>query len=332
VPSDALRHPRLAAKQGDNHPVSLPPDGDAPIAALADRQHAVVAYRQLVALGYSHEAIKTRIATGRLHPIYKGVYAVGHRTLTREGRWMAAVLAYGPNAVLSHRSAAALWDLRPVPATKIDVTVPGTSRKSRRHVRVHRARRLDPEDVTEIDGIPVTTLARTLIDLAAVVYPETLVKAIEASERQQRFDLTAIDAAIARAPTRKGVKRTRRALAAYRPPPTTKSRLERDVLKRLHARGMPEPLINTLVHDQEADLYWRQARLIVELDGTPYHRSPRELARDRAKDVTWQRNGEAVLRFTDDQLEEDMDAAIDAITALYEQRRLRPPQPRATRA
>jgi len=242
---------------------------------------------------------------------------------------MAAVLAYGPTAVLSHRSAAALWGLRADPATRIDVTVPGSSRKSRGHIRVHRARRLDPEDVTVIDGIPVTSLPRTLIDLAAVVYRETLIKVIEASERRELFDLEAIDNAIARVPTGKGVKRLRSALAAYRPPPTTKSRLERDVLKRLHARGVPEPHINSIVHGEEADLHWPNARLVVELDGAPYHRSPRELARDRRKDVIWRRNDELVLRFTDDQLEENMDGAIGDIVALYERRRLRRPRPRA---
>jgi hypothetical protein len=220
-----------------------------------------------------------------------------------------------------------LWELRPTSPAKVDVTVPGTSRKSRPKIRVHRTRRLDPADIITIDGIPVTSLARTLIDLAGVTHPETLVKAIEASERLERFDLNAIDAAIARAPTRKGVKRLRRALAAYRPPPTTKSGFERRVLKRLHAEGVPEPHINSIVHGEEADLHWPAARLIVELDGTPYHRSPRELARDRRKDVVWHRNGELVLRFTDEQVEADMDGAIADITTLY-RRRLRPPQPR----
>jgi very-short-patch-repair endonuclease len=310
----------LAANKRAIHAYSLPLDGDRPIAALADEQHGVVEHCQLVDRGYTREAIRHRVESGRLHPRYRGVYTVGHRTLTREGHLMAAVLAYGPNAVLSHRSAAALWGLRPDGGMKFDVTVPGTSRKQRPKIRVHRARRLHPADVTVVDNIPVTSLARTLIDLAAVVHPTTLVKAIEASERLELFDLTGIDAAIARAPTRKGVRRLRTALAAYRPPPTTKSRLERDTLKRLHARGMPEPHINSSVHGEEADLHWPNARLIVELDGAPYHRSPRELARDRRKDAIWTRHGEAVLRFTDERLETDMTGAISDVIAVYEQR------------
>jgi hypothetical protein len=257
------------------------------------------------------------VASGWLHAVHKGVYAVGYRKLTTHGRWMAAVLAYGPTAVLSHRSAAALWGIRPVPAGKIDVIVPGTSRKNRPRIRVHRARRLDPEDVTVRDGIPVTTLERTLVDLAAVAYHETVVKAIEASERLELFDLRAIEETIARAPTRKGVRRLNRALAAYRPPPTTKSGLERRVLRELHKAGLPEPRINALLHGEEPDLYWPEARLVVELDGSPYHRSPRELARDRRKDALLTRHGESVLRFTDERLEHDMEGAIADVVALY---------------
>jgi very-short-patch-repair endonuclease len=206
----------------------------------------------------------------------------------------------------------------PNPATtKVDVTVPGTSRKSRAKIRVHRARRLDPEDVTEIDGIPVTSLGRTLIDLAAVVHLETLVRAVEASERLELFDLNAIDAAIARGPTRRGVRALRKALAAYRPPPTTRSGLERRFLKALHAHGLPEPHINTLVNGQDVDLHWPAARLVVELDGSPYHRSPRELRRDRLKDSILTRCGETVLRFTDDRLETDFDGAIHDVIVVY---------------
>jgi hypothetical protein len=255
-----------------------------------------------------------------LHPVHQGVYAVGHRKLTVHGRWMAALLACGPGAVLSHRVAAALLDLLYYGGTRIDLTVPVRGRRSRPGIRVHSTAALHPDDVTTVNGIPVTSVSRTLVDLAAILHPDRLIKAIEASERQQNFDLYAIDAAIARAPTRKGVRRLRIALAAYRPPPTTKSGLERRALKRLHAAGIPEPHINTLVNDEEADLHWPHARLIVELDGTPYHRSPRELARDRRKDVIWQRHGHAVLRFTDDQLETDMDGAIEDIIALYRQR------------
>jgi hypothetical protein len=160
-------------------------------------------------------------------------------------------------------------------------------------------------------------VARTLIDLAAVVHRDRVVKAIEASERLELFDLRAIDDAIARAPTRKGVRSLKRALAAYRPPPTTKSGLERGVLRELYEAGLPEPRINTLLHGVEPDLYWPEARLVVELDGSPYHRSPRELARDRRKDALLTCHGETVLRFTDERLEQDMEGAIADVVALY---------------
>jgi very-short-patch-repair endonuclease len=222
--------------------------------------------------------------------------------------------------VLSHRNAAALLALLPYSGNKIDVTVPVRGRRSRPGVRVHSTTVLHPADVTAVDGIPLTSVARTLIDLAAILHTDRLVKAIEASERLQLFDLNAIDAAIARGPTRKGVRRLHDVLTAYRPPPSTKSGDERRFLMKLHDAGLPEPHINTIVHGEEADLHFPHAHLIVELDGTPYHRSPRELARDRRKDAIWTRHGEAVLRFTDERLETDMTGAIADVIAVYEQR------------
>jgi hypothetical protein len=291
--------------------------GDALIAAIAERQHGVVARWQLLALGFGSRAIESRVKLRRLHSIHLGVYAVGHRKLTVQGRWMAAVLACGPGAVLSHRSAAALLGLLPYSGSRINVTVPARGRRSRPGIWVRTTTRLTAADVTTVDGIPVTSVVRTLIDLAAVVHRDRVVKAIEASERLELFDLRAIDDAIARAPTRKGVRNLKRALAAYRPPPTTKSGLERRVLKELHKAGLPEPLINALLHGEEPDLYWPEARLVVELDGSPYHRSPRELARDRRKDALLTRHGETVLRFTDERLEHDMEGAIADVVALY---------------
>jgi very-short-patch-repair endonuclease len=299
---------------------------DRPIAELAEQQHGVVAYWQLVELGYQRRAIQHRLALGRLIRIYKGVYAVGYRKLTQKGHWMAAVLASGKGAVLSHRSAAALWQLRPPPATKTEVTVPVRGRRSQKPICIYSTTVLDKADIDTLDAISVTSVARTLIDLAAVVYPTTLIKAIEESERRERFDLNAIDAAIARSPTRKGVKALTTALKTYRPPPTTNSHLERDFLKAVHRAGLPEPRINTLLYGEEADIYWPQAHLAVEIDGSQYHHSPRELERDRLKDALWQRHGEQILRLTDNRLESDFDGAIADTLALYD-RGLR--QPRA---
>jgi predicted transcriptional regulator of viral defense system len=143
------------------------------IAELADRQHGVVATWQLVALGLTHDEVRYRARIGRLHRMYRGVYAVGYRKLTPKGHRMAAVLAYGPEAVLSHQTAAAQWDIG-YPSAKFHVTTP-TSRRSRPKIRAHRAV-LHPEDLTVKDGIPVTSVARTLLDLAATFSHERLAR------------------------------------------------------------------------------------------------------------------------------------------------------------
>src|SRR4051812_25632030 len=156
---------------------SRPRSPDAAVAALAGRQHGVVARRQLAALGLRSAAIDRRVAAGRLHPIHRGVYAVGHTVLALRGRWMAAVLAAGPEAVLSHRAAAALWAIRP--GTWIEVTAPHAPR--RRGIVGHRGT-VAPDERTVRDGIPVTTVARTLLDLAAILEPRLLERAMDEAE------------------------------------------------------------------------------------------------------------------------------------------------------
>ncbi len=144
---------------------------DVRIARLAEHQHNLVSLTQLRAVGLGRAAVAKRAASGRLHRIHQGVYAVGHARLTREGRWMAAVLAYGRSARLSHRSAAALWSLRPDNRPKTDVLVAARSARSRPGIDVHASVTLTPADCAVVDGIPCTTVARTLLDLAEVVDP-----------------------------------------------------------------------------------------------------------------------------------------------------------------
>jgi hypothetical protein len=140
------------------------------IAALARRQHGVVHHRQLIALGLSRQTIQRRVAARRLHPVHRGVYAVGHSRLTLRGRWIAAVLACSPGAALSHRDAGHLRNLRHSQNARIEVTVPAAAHPRRPGLRVHRTT-LAPENLTIVDGIPVTSLARTLLDLAAILKP-----------------------------------------------------------------------------------------------------------------------------------------------------------------
>ncbi len=225
------------------------------IAALAERQHGVVAVWQLLELGLSRGAIQYRVSIGRLHLVHRGVYAVGHRKLTRHGHWMAAVLAYSPDAVLSHRSAAALWAIGQS-SYKIDVTTPH-SKRHRRTIRAHTSR-LDPEDHTTHDGIPVTSVARTIFDLAAQISDTALTRLIEESDRRELFDLRALDRAIARRPRTTGVVRLNQVLAAYRGTADTRSNLERGFRALIADAELPEPQFNVLVAGVPVDVWWPQ--------------------------------------------------------------------------
>jgi predicted transcriptional regulator of viral defense system len=155
-------------------------DVEAAIARLARLQHGRVARRQLIAIGLAPDTIDYRLRRFRLHVVYRGVYAVGHDVPTREGNWMAAVLAGGVAAVLSHRDAAALWGFRPAARSRIDVTTP-RRQHPRRGIQFHRSS-LPSDEVTINDGIPVTTVPRTLFDLAAVLRPRQVERALNEAE------------------------------------------------------------------------------------------------------------------------------------------------------
>jgi predicted transcriptional regulator of viral defense system len=195
------------------------------IAELAGRQHGLVSRLQLRELGLNRYAISRRVASGILHPLHAGrVYGVSLAPLSMRARYLAAVMACGPRAALSHRSAADLWGLRPN-ATRIEVSVPQECGGAER-VQVHRTRMLAPQDFTVNDGIPVTSVARTLLDLSAVVKAPDLATAIDRAERRRIFDLHAVAEVLDRARGRRGAMALRRAIAAYEPS-TQKSKLER---------------------------------------------------------------------------------------------------------
>jgi predicted transcriptional regulator of viral defense system len=180
------------------------PHVDALISEIAELQHGLITLLQLLALGLSRSAVSKRTRAGRLHRIHRGVYAVGRPSLTQRGRWMAAVLACGPRALLSHRSAAALHGLRPDNRAKIDVTLPGSSVRSRRGIEVHKSTTLTAADVTTVDGIPCTTVARTLVDLGDEIDRPAVEHAVGQSEVLGLFDGQAVDAALERAGPRRG--------------------------------------------------------------------------------------------------------------------------------
>jgi predicted transcriptional regulator of viral defense system len=263
--------------------VSTTPTRDARIAALASVQHGVVSRRQLLEVGLDRFAIARRIRAGRLHPIHRGVYAVGHPTLTREARYLAAVLACGDGAVLSHRSAAALWGLVPSGAASIEVTVPLPSGfRSTEAIRVHRSRR--PTESTTRAAVPVTTPARTLADLAETATARALEKAVEVAEQQRLLDAVEIAAVAADRPGRAGPRRLVRVLETHDTDHTTRSELEDAFLELCDRHGIPRPAVNARVAGYEVDFCWPAERLIVETDGFRFHGSRRAFAADRARD------------------------------------------------
>jgi hypothetical protein len=226
--------------------------------ALAARQHGVVSHAQLIGLGLGNASITERVRTGRLHRLHRGVFAVGHTSLTVKSRWMAAVLALQPDAVLSHRSAAALHGLRPSSNPSVDVLIPRRSGPSKRDgIGVHRTTTLPASERTEVDGIHVTSWARTLLDLAAVVNQQSVAKALERSEELRLFDFPTLAALVDRHPGHQGIGKLRRALVLYEP--RSKSELQRLFRKLCDDHGLPRPEEEQDIGDRE-----QEARMVVD--------------------------------------------------------------------
>jgi hypothetical protein len=271
---------------------------------LAARQHGVVSRGQLLHLGYSEQRIKTLVAEGALLRVHRGVYAVGHRRLTLKGRWLAAVLGCGDGARLSHRDAAMLWDLRRTSSGLIHVTAAGTHRLD--GVDCHRTRHPDRLGTTLIDAIPVTSLERTLLDLAADEPHQRTVALLEAAERRRLLDGRTIRAEIDESPGHRGTARLARALAEVADePPDLRSGLEASFLALTRGAGLPDPATNVVVAGVPVDAYWPQYKLVVEVDGWRWHRSRRSFEEDRRRTNRLQLAGLTVLRFTDTQIAND---------------------------
>jgi very-short-patch-repair endonuclease len=268
-------------------------------------------------LGYGASAIRRRLEAGRLHRVYRGVYAVGHRRLSLKGRWMAAVLACGPKAVLSHRAGAALWDLRSIPSGPIDITVPGRTRRGQTGIRVHNVRRLHPADRATRDGIPVTAVPRTLLDYAEVAGKQQLRHALDAAVRMEVLDGRALDALLARCLGRRGRRLVKAAVAELRgPAPWTQSELERAFLALIREDGLPEPRTNVMVAGYLVDMWWPEERLVVELDGYRFHKSRKQFEEDRLKDAKLLLEDCRVLRVTQRRVQYDREALLGDVEAL----------------
>jgi Protein of unknown function (DUF559)/Transcriptional regulator, AbiEi antitoxin len=288
---------------------------DRRIAALAGEQHGVASRAQLTKLGLTTNELDRRVANGRLHLVHRGVYAVGHRVLSREGRWMAATLATG--GVLSHATAAAAWEMLPLGGGAIHVTVPGDpGRNCRAGVRVHRSATLDTTDTTTYREIPITAPLRTLLDVAAVLNGRRLEQVLDRAERH--LDFAELRRHLEAHPSRPGSPSLRAVLSDYAVGSiVTRSELEEMFLRLCDDYGLPRPEVNVRVEGLECDFVWRDARLIVEVDGYAFHRH--RFAADRERDVVLKLAGWEVLRFAYEHIERRADWVAMAI-----ERRLAP--------
>jgi Protein of unknown function (DUF559)/AbiEi antitoxin C-terminal domain len=300
---------------------------DVAIGALAGRQYGVVARRQLVGLGLSLDAIDHRVECGRLLRLHRGVYAVGHRKLTGLGVWMAAVLAAGPGAVLSHRSAGALWGVRAWSGRRVEIAVP-RRRRVRDGLVLHETQ-LPEDERDEHEGIPVTTPARTLLDLAAVLDKHQLARAAERAEALRLGSRTTLQELLDRYPRRPGTPTLRRLIDQQRiVAATTANGLERDFLTFLDANQLPRPLVNESVDPQTTpDFRWTDQRLIVELDGFETHGTRAAFERDRARDRRLMAQGWRVARVTKRQLDDEPQQIAEELRTLLRSATTAAPSP-----
>jgi Protein of unknown function (DUF559) len=233
---------------------------------------------------------------------------------------MAAVLACGQGALLSHRSAAALWGIRPTRHRLIDVTTP-RRRRPRKGIALHLVRELNPKDCAVVEGIPITTVARTLLDLAEVVREDGLVRAVEQAEQMRLFDLRTVEELIGRSRGRRGTSSLRSVLSVYHDQPqVTRSELERRFLRLCGDAGLPTPATNFWIEGQEVDALWAVEGLVVELDGRSFHQTRAAFERDRIRDTALQRAGYRVLRVTRRRIESDPAGVIEDVRSLLERR------------
>jgi very-short-patch-repair endonuclease len=284
---------------------------------LAARQHGVISRQQLIGLGFSSKWIKHRVTRGRLHPLWRGVYAVGRPRITVHGRWMAAVLSCGASAVLSHDSAAALWRIRVVKRQHIDVSVPAPADRRRPGIVVHRRTALTTNDLTHHHTIPVTSPICTLIDIAARLEPAQLEAAINEADKRDLTDPETLRAALDDVATaRPGTAALRRTLD-LRTFTLTDSELERRFLPLARGAGLPKPETGRRLNGFKVDFHWPELNLVVETDGLRYHRTPAEQARDRLRDQAHAAAGLTPLRFTHAQLEFEPGHVQATLTAVF---------------
>ncbi|HEX2160857.1 MAG TPA: type IV toxin-antitoxin system AbiEi family antitoxin domain-containing protein [Thermoleophilaceae bacterium] len=287
--------------------------GDIAVAALATAQNGVVSRAQLEAVGLGRGSIARRVANGRLHRLHRGVYAVGHQALPPHARETAALLACGATAVLSHRSAAAAWGLLPKSPGAVDVTVPSRDCRPRAGIRAHTTSDLPSDDVSRLDRLPLTTVARTLVELAGEVETRELERALDEAAARRLATHTEIRSVLRRAKGRSGTRALRDLLDDLDGPRLTRSEAERRLLALLRVARLPLPQTNVRVGCHEVDALWQSQRLVVEVDGYAFHSSRAAFERDRLRDSDLQARGLRVVRITWRQLSDEPEATVARI-------------------
>jgi len=288
---------------------------------LAEQQHGVVSIRQLERmLGYSRKAVQRDVASGRLHPLHRGVYGVGHRRLSPYGHSLAAVLACGPNALLSHGSAAWLWGISRYGPAPLHVTSP-IPRKPRSPIRLHHSRILTEADRRIEENIPLTSLPRTLLDCAAEYRLPRLQRMLERSEELGVFDLGPVEELLERSGRHKGRRGLRRAIALYAPVPFTRSGFERRFFEAVLKAGLPRPSTNYVEAGFELDVYWPERRFAVELDTYATHGTQAAFERDHLRDEDLTLAGIELIRVTDVRFHREPEAVLERVATLLARRR-----------
>jgi hypothetical protein len=278
------------------------PSVDLVLARIAARQHGLLRLAQLLAAGLSRQTISRRVKDGRLHRIYHGVYALGHRGLSRHGLWLAGVYAAGEGAGLSHLCCAALWEVRELRTDFVDVVAP-KRRQPSGPLRVHVSRTLIPSDITIRKGIPVTTIARMCVDLTDVLTPHQLANVMHEADYRKLLSLAQLGEAMDRGKGRPNLHRLEKALALNAGGSAgTKSPHEDAFLALLESVGIAEPLVNTQLLGEEVDCHWPERKLVVEVDGRGHGR-PRTKRDDAIRDKVLHEAGWQVLRFSGQDIE-----------------------------
>jgi predicted transcriptional regulator of viral defense system len=289
------------------------------LADLAEEQYGVVSYRQLRELGFSKGHVYRAHEADRLRRIYRGVYAVGHSRLSSHGRCRAALLAFNDHAVLSHRSAGWLWGLFPTCREEVDVTFAGKGH--RKGIRIHRVMAMSDRDITRLERTPVTSLPRTLFDLAATEPKRELERAVDRAKRRNLLDLSAIDQMLQRRGRVPGAAQLRQVLALYRKPVFDRARSELLFLDAIEKEGERRPVLNTWVDEWEIDAYWEAERFAVEVDGWETHGSREAFEKDRLRQEEMKLAGIDSIRISARRIETNPEQVAKRIRTLLTRRR-----------